>query len=260
LSDPAFDARLTPDDTTVRWWEPLAAFVGGNILGSVPLFAVVAVMLVAHRGLTPLDVAAAAMPFSASYVAIMGTLLFSDAAMLGLTYWLAWRRVARPFAFYLPAVSPQTMALAAASGAALSLLLNGGNQLLQNAGLVNFTDTALERMLVPHGVFQFALSALAVSLVAPLAEEFIFRGLLMRWLMPFARATGAVLVSGLIFGLVHGQYLQHPGVQGWLLTAELGLAGVVLGAWAARTGSLRTSFATHAAFNLTATLLSVFWP
>jgi membrane protease YdiL (CAAX protease family) len=251
---------VTPATSAVRWWDWLVAFVGGNVLGLVPLLAVIAVMLVARGGLTPLDVAAAALPFTATYAAIMGTLLFGDAAMLGVTYWLAWRRVARPFAVYFAAVPLRAMLFAVASGAALSLLLNGGNQFLQSRGLVHFTDTPLERMLVPHGVLQFLLSALTVSLVAPLAEEFVFRGLLMRWLMPFARVAGAVLISGLIFGLVHGQYAQHPGAQGWLLTAELVLAGIVLGWWAARTGSLRTSFATHAAFNLTATLLSLFWP
>ena len=82
---------------------------------------------------------------------------------------------------------------------------------------------------------------------------------LMRWLLPFARVAGAVLVSGVVFGLIHGQFYQHPGAQGALLTVELSMIGVMLGVLVVRTGSLRTSFATHAAFNLTATILSVAW-
>jgi hypothetical protein len=169
------------------------------------------------------------------------------------------RRVGSPFAAYFPALPVGTVLLAFASGIAVSLMLNGGNQLLQDAGWVAFHDTPTERAMVPHGAGQLLVSLLTVSLLAPLTEELIFRGLLMRWLLPFAKVTGAVLISGVVFGLIHGQFFLHPGVQGWLLTVQLALTGVLLGAWVARTGSLRTSFAMHAGFNLAATVLSVIW-
>jgi membrane protease YdiL (CAAX protease family) len=63
-----------------------------------------------------------------------------------------------------------------------------------------------------------------------------------------------------IFGLLHGQFLNHPDGQGWLASAELILAGAVLAGWVVRTGSLRASFATHAAYNLGATFFSVLVP
>jgi membrane protease YdiL (CAAX protease family) len=99
-----------------------------------------------------------------------------------------------------------------------------------------------------------------VSLIAPFAEEFLFRGLVFRWLAGWRGQLFAVVVSAIIFGLMHGQFLIHPDAQGLLASLELIIAGAVLAILAARSGSLRTSFATHAAYNLGATLFSLLVP
>ncbi len=49
-------------------------------------------------------------------------------------------------------------------------------------------------------------------------------------------------------------------MQGWLYSVELFFAGIALAWWVVRTGSLRTSWALHAAFNATAIVFSVLLP
>ncbi|MEI9886736.1 MAG: CPBP family intramembrane glutamic endopeptidase [Rhizomicrobium sp.] len=140
----------------------------------------------------------------------------------------------------------------------MSVLLNGGNELLAHWKLVDFQDSDVERAIQPHTMPQIAVALGVIALFAPLAEEFFFRGLLLRWLS--ARGTAlAVIVTALVFAAIHGQIFLHPGAQGLLFTAELFAAGVVLALWAIRTGSLRTSLATHAAYNATAVLFGVFF-
>ena len=255
-------AAARADDTGVRWWEPIVAFVGGNVIGSVAAVAIGigGIVIAVSRGVAVPDAAALSALLTSNFAVIMGTLVLNNLAVLSMVWWLVRRRAASPFGAYFPPVPLRSVLLAAASGLALSLLINGGNQLIETAGWITFTDTPTERAMVPHDVVQFAVSFATVTVLAPLVEEFVFRGLLFRWLLPFAKVAGAVLVSGLVFGLIHGQFILHPGAQGWLLTVELVATGAVLGLWVARTGSLRTSFATHAAFNLTATILSVIWP
>lgn len=247
-------AAVRGNDTGVRWWEPLVAFVGGNAV-AIAIVTMVLVVAVA-RGLPVSDATAL---LTTNFFGIMGSVVLSDAIVLGVGWWLVRRRTASLLEAYFPPVPVPALLVAVAAGAVLSLAVNGGNQLVDAAGWVHFTDTPTERAMVPHTVAQFAVSLFTVTLLAPFAEEFVFRGLLMRWLAPFARVTGAVLISGLVFGVIHGQFYQHPGAQGALLTAELMVIGAVLGLRVVRTGSLRTSFAMHAAFNLTATILSVIW-
>ncbi|MHB1853573.1 MAG: CPBP family intramembrane glutamic endopeptidase, partial [Acidimicrobiales bacterium] len=90
---------------------------------------------------------------------------------------------------------------------------------------------------------------LVVVVGAPVVEELFFRGLLLRSLQARIGSVGAVIVSGLLFGLAHFEPLQLP---------VLALFGVVLGVLALRTGRLGPGICAHAAFNSLAvyTLLS----
>ena len=103
-----------------------------------------------------------------------------------------------------------------------------------------------------HGA-AFALIVLGTVLVAPIAEELFFRGLLLRSLLgitsPLA-AVGrwlwlglAVLLDGAVFGLSHGEMLQLPGLM---------LVGVVLSVAFLRTGRLGMPILTHMSFNAVA--------
>ena len=246
-------AAVRADDTSVRWWEPLVAFIGGNVIAIVIITAMLLGAMM--RGFSASD---ATQLLTANFAGIMGSVILSDIIIAGLAWWLVQRRTGWPLAAYFPDLPLRMVLMAAAGGVVLSLVANGGNQLIDAAGWVHFTDTPTERAMVPHSAVQWAVSLFTVSLRAPFAEELVLRGVLLRWLIR-ARVVGAILISGVAFGLIHGQFYQHPGAQGVLLTVELTIIGIVLGLLALRTGSLRSSFAMHAGFNLTATILSVVW-
>ena len=91
------------------------------------------------------------------------------------------------------------------------------------------------------------LGALAVVTLAPLAEELLFRGLLLRGLLRRTGAVWAAMISGGVFALSH---LVDPSAAPFL--APLMLVGVVSAMRAIRTGELSQSVLLHAGFNLTA--------
>jgi len=254
-------AAAAPDNR-VRWWEPVVAFAAGNALGFVIVVAgAVATMFIAFRlGWQMPDPGALTVRMRSNFGANMAVLAVTNLAMIAVMWWLVRRRERRPLAAYFPPVAAYWLWLAAAVGLVMAIALNGLNEVLSISNLVVFSDTETERALVPHGAGQFLVSIAVVSLIAPLSEEVLFRGLLFRWLTGWRGQGFAVLVSAAVFGLMHGQFLIHPGVQGLLASAELVAAGAVLAALVARTGSLRTSFATHAAYNLGAILFSVLLP
>jgi membrane protease YdiL (CAAX protease family) len=93
---------------------------------------------------------------------------------------------------------------------------------------------------------QTALLFVAMAvLVAPLVEETLFRG----YLYPmFARSFGmwpAILLTGLLFGLMHGAQLGWT----WSLVAMLTTVGVILTLVRARTGTVFASFLMHLGYN-----------
>lgn len=113
----------------------------------------------------------------------------------------------------------------------------------------SFDDLARRYQLVTPTTWWAGISALiAFVLVAPVAEELVFRG----WLLPMLQGrygTRAGLVwSSILFGVVHGE----PGV---IIYATLG--GLVLGAIALRTKSTLASIAVHAGINATPLLIPV---
>jgi membrane protease YdiL (CAAX protease family) len=82
-------------------------------------------------------------------------------------------------------------------------------------------------------------------LVAPLVEETLFRG----YLYPmFARSFGvtpAILLTGFLFGLMHGAQLGWT----WGLVAMLTLVGILFTLVRARTGTVFASYLMHLGYN-----------
>ena len=102
----------------------------------------------------------------------------------------------------------------------------------------------------PEHATAFALNAAVVVLLAPFAEELFFRGLGVRVLAVFG-GLAAVLVSGVVFGLVHGILGALP---------PLALFGVGLAWVRLRSASVWPSFIAHAAYNgLGILVLIVLW-
>jgi membrane protease YdiL (CAAX protease family) len=106
------------------------------------------------------------------------------------------------------------------------------------------------RAIQHSGTATRVLGAVAVVVFAPVAEELLFRGLLLRGLLRRFAAPAAVLVGGMTFALVH---LIDPSAAP--LLAPLALVGVLAGILAVRTGDLSRSILLHAGFNLLSAVL-----
>lgn len=96
-------------------------------------------------------------------------------------------------------------------------------------------------------IFLFCIGAIVL---APLVEELLFRGVLLRALLRKVQPVTAVLASSVIFAVVH--LLGDPNTLPFL-PALTGL-GAVLAVVALRSGDLSTSIFIHAGFNLTTTI------
>jgi uncharacterized protein len=93
------------------------------------------------------------------------------------------------------------------------------------------------------------LVALAVIVVAPVAEEFFFRGFFYRALRTRMGVWAAALIDGLVFGALHFQ-----GVGTAVILPVIAVFGVGQCLVYERTGSLFAVIAIHAAFNTVAML------
>ncbi len=88
-----------------------------------------------------------------------------------------------------------------------------------------------------------------VSLTAGICEELLYRGYLMQWLEGFMPVWGAMLLSSMIFGLMHA----YQGLGGILRTAGLGL---VMAGLFVLTGSLLWPILLHVVIDAYAGALS----
>ena len=95
--------------------------------------------------------------------------------------------------------------------------------------------------------WQVPVLALTIVLLAPLTEELLFRGTLLRSLLRKVGPAAAVLVSEVVFGLVHA--LGDPSVGTLIAMPAIILLGIVSGYQAARTGDLSRSILLHVGFN-----------
>ena len=92
-----------------------------------------------------------------------------------------------------------------------------------------------------------AMVVVWAGIVGPLAEELVFRGVLLRALIVVRGPRFATYVTAVAFAALH---LLDPNA--WLVVPVLFAVGVVLAKQAISTGRLARPFLTHAAFNLIA--------
>jgi hypothetical protein len=93
-----------------------------------------------------------------------------------------------------------------------------------------------------------ALFVVAVVALAPVAEELLFRGVLLRALLRRTTAAWAILISALAFAAVHP--LGDPAVGSLVAVPALLGVGLVSGYLAVRSHSLSRSILLHAGFNV----------
>ncbi|HUL34736.1 MAG TPA: CPBP family intramembrane glutamic endopeptidase [Candidatus Eisenbacteria bacterium] len=169
------------------------------------------------------------------YAAIFFFLYVTLSVLRGHPFWktLGWRKLV-PMNREMP-TNPLAYLLA---GAGLSLVIN-----LLTAHLKTPENIPMEE-LFKHRQTALLFVGMAV-LVAPLVEETLFRG----YLYPmFARAFGitpGILVTGFLFGLMHGAQLGWT----WSLVALLTVVGIALTFVRARTGTVVASFLMHLGYN-----------
>lgn len=138
-------------------------------------------------------------------------------------------------------------ALCFVAGALLQLPFAEIGNLAQEVWPVSFDELARRHRFVNPTTWTGGMSALsALVLVAPVTEEILFRGWLLKDLQKEYGTTRALLWSSVLFGLVH----MEPSA---VIYATLG--GLVLGAVALRTGSTLASIAMHAGVNALPLLL-----
>ena len=101
--------------------------------------------------------------------------------------------------------------------------------------------------------WQVPLIILAVAILAPVTEELLFRGALLRALLRRTTPDNAVLISAGIFGLVH--VLGDPSVGSLVALPAIVLLGVVSGYQATKTGNLSRSIMLHIGFNVLSVVL-----
>jgi hypothetical protein len=234
---PDADARapVTEDDTSpVRWglgdaaigW--VAAQVGGLLAGSIAL---------SVSGEDDFD------RISLAWVAVAQIGLW--VGLLGVP-WLAARRKGRGMVadFGLRARWGD-LPFGAAVGAATQFILVP----LIYLPILWFVDIDQDELERPareltdraSGPIGVVLLVLIVGIGAPIIEEIFYRGLVQRSMIRRIGEWPGIVVTALIFGAVHFEWLQFPA---------LALFGLVLGVLAHRTGRLGPSIAAHMVFNM----------
>ena len=116
--------------------------------------------------------------------------------------------------------------------------------LVIGAAVAPFGDPEKEQGLIPeswnsHKAAQFAAFAVIVSVVAPIVEELMFRGVGYGLLVPFGQ-NAAVILVGIAFALIHGLVAGFPVIA----TFGIGLAYL-----RSRTDSIYPCILLHACFN-----------
>lgn len=137
------------------------------------------------------------------------------------------------------------------ASAGLTLLLAvtsslGLNILLSLSGLVENAESYQEVAESQYGV-PVLLGVILYGVISPFAEEILFRGILFNRLRREFSVGVSILLSALLFGLYHGNYVQ--GIYGTLL-------GMLMAYLYAADGHFRTPMLFHSAANLTVYLLA----
>ena len=112
--------------------------------------------------------------------------------------------------------------------------------------------------LEPGTIGEAFILLLAVAVLAPLAEEIYFRGIMLRVFARHVSFAASAVLTAIFFALVHGHLFPVPGLSGLVLTGILFVIGILLALFARAGGSVRAPFAMHAAYNTTLMLPGIY--
>lgn len=133
-------------------------------------------------------------------------------------------------------VSVKYVPLSVGLGCSMMLVINFGLALLPESWLMSYAESS--NLLVAGSPAAIIISTM---IMAPLIEELIFRGLVISRLRKAVPAWAAIVITALLFGLMHGQIL-------W--TTYTFVLGVVFGIVAVKTDSIVSSILVHMTFNI----------
>ena len=68
-------------------------------------------------------------------------------------------------------------------------------------------DFLLEGTLMPENLWFLALEIISITILAPIVEEFIFRGVILHRLIRKTSVWGGILISSLVFGFLHADFM-----------------------------------------------------
>lgn len=155
-------------------------------------------------------------------------------------------RVARPRAWHFGLRSTQLWWAAgwAALGLSSFYLVTAGYSAVVEPDVKQKT---IEQLGGDQGTFGLIFAGVMVMCVAPVIEEFFFRGFFYRALRQRLSILVAALVDGALFGAIH---YSGEGLDGLLILPPLALLGFIFCLAYERTGSLLVPIAMHA-FNNT---------
>jgi hypothetical protein len=256
VGGPFLDTPWVPPKTPRQAWYWLIFAVGGFVVGQLAagLFAFIAG---AAAGKTVAQTEALATHTVPPEWYVISTLIGLWIGFVGAP-WLASRtQGTRHFARDLGLRFVWLDLIGILIGVGGQFCIEGGYWLYQHLfhhNFHNFNAPSQKLTGASHGT-GFVVIAIATVLLAPAAEELFFRGLLLKSLVRLftplhaagrARAAGvvlAVIANGLLFGAVHGEWVQFAGLAGF---------GIVLAGVSYRTGRLGMNMVAHASFNLVA--------
>ena len=236
--------RLYPPDLQISWsWLHLLVFLAFIVISLVSVQGVFLALYAPPHGMTTqqLEEYMLSKPQVAigSTVVVYALLLFflyvTLALLRGQPFWrtLGWRKILpkndgqerHPVIFFF-------------TGCALSLLVFALTAVIKTPD-----DAPIE------AVFKYKLTAMlfvaTAVLIAPLAEETIFRGYLYPMFARWFGVVPSIVLTGFLFGLMHGP--QLGGAKS--LIAVMTLVGIVFTAVRARTGSVFASYLMHLGYN-----------
>jgi membrane protease YdiL (CAAX protease family) len=149
---------------------------------------------------------------------------------------------------------PKVLLAAAASGVGLTVLVSAVASLLRWLGIDVVPLPTPD--ILPRNATQLIFALVLIGVMGPLAEELIFRGLLLDWLKAKINVWAAALILSVLFAVLHynGFKLGAIGALAFGVRMTLGLISSV---FAIRFSSLRPCFVMHATFNGVACVLSV---
>jgi uncharacterized protein len=110
-------------------------------------------------------------------------------------------------------------------------------------------QTVAQDLGADQGTFGMIAAGFMVICVAPVAEEFFFRGFFYRALRSRWPVVGAALIDGLLFGVIHYDF---SGTDALLILPPLGVLGFIFCLVYERTGSIYPVIAMHAFNNAVA--------